>query len=202
MAEIKFSSVTALYSILWLQQEVNREISDIHLTNIGRHHCNKGSNCLSSIWEVIMVILEIEYEGNIEKVLFFISHSLTFHDQNPELNYKLMSLCNVISLLNQNKKYYETLLCYQHLFLIGMTVLPFFFPFWSSVGSADSIPVICLDFLFLLTQLLPSRIFFLKFWNCLSYCPTKSTPVTLAGLRVRSSTFPMKESFPLSYQFT
>lgn len=30
-----------------------------------------------------MVILEIEYEANIEKVLFFVSHSLTFRDQNP-----------------------------------------------------------------------------------------------------------------------
>lgn len=30
-----------------------------------------------------MVILEIDYEADIENVLFFISHSLTFYGQSP-----------------------------------------------------------------------------------------------------------------------
>lgn len=83
MAEMKFSNVTPVFHSLATAGGEQWDLRPTCKKYREDTTAMKGSNCLSSIWEVIMVILETEYGADIENVLFFISHSLNFHDQSP-----------------------------------------------------------------------------------------------------------------------
>lgn len=200
MAEIKFSSVTPLFHSLATAGGEQRDLRPTFNKHREDTTVIRGSNCLSSIWEVIMVILEIEYEADIEKVLFFISQLLTFHDQspcrNPKLNYRLLILCNVLFSYWIKIRNIMKLLHYQCLFLVGFAHLLFLPLIWCRVLIA-----------FLESDLnsfscwsccSPRKKLFPKFWKCLPHCPSESTCVGTARTEVWSSTFPMKKSIPLS----